>query len=273
MPREVTSYVDKFIKRYHSAISKVCEPLTQFYGVNYFSYHSVSNDGMWRPLVSRPDWADFYTDQQFYLMDPFLLDPKYYQSGKVLWEMCQLQEEQKVIYDKAVDIFNFKTNVILVERSENGCEFFGFTGPNDNHDCKALFFNGVPTLKKFCQYFKEQLAFIFDKIEADPIPIADLRKQSFFAPDLSPFSRSFDKDRAFLEKIDATLRIKLSTQEKICLRLYLKVHRMKDVAEMMRLSPRTVESYLESIKIKLSCEDKSQLIRRGQELLDLGLLN
>ena len=81
MVKSVENYVERYIKRHHARIKEICEPLQRFFGINYFTYHSLNSEGHWRPLVSRPDWADFYTEKKLYLMEPMLLHPRCYESG------------------------------------------------------------------------------------------------------------------------------------------------------------------------------------------------
>lgn len=56
----VEEYTQRYINRYHDKIKAVCEPLRSCFGINYFTYHSINEDGLWRPwtpiatsLVSR----------------------------------------------------------------------------------------------------------------------------------------------------------------------------------------------------------------------------
>ena len=46
---------------------------------------------------------------------------------------------------------------------------------------------------------------------------------------------------------------------------------MKEIARKLNISPRTVESHIEEIKLKMDCQTKSQLIKKGihANLLDI----
>lgn len=53
----------------------------------------------------------------------------------------------------------------------------------------------------------------------------------------------------------------LSKQQNICLSLLAQGMTTKEIAKQMRLSPRTVDHYIETIKDKLNCNTRSKLIK------------
>lgn len=53
---------------------------------------------------------------------------------------------------------------------------------------------------------------------------------------------------------------KLSAREMECLSYYLKGKTLKEIAAVLNLSQRTVESYYENIKSKFGCDTKTELI-------------
>ncbi|MBS3903877.1 MAG: response regulator transcription factor [Simkania sp.] len=55
--------------------------------------------------------------------------------------------------------------------------------------------------------------------------------------------------------------------------LYLQGETARSIGERLHLSSRTVESYLENIKNKLNCYQKTELLKRAQELQDYGFLS
>lgn len=57
-----------------------------------------------------------------------------------------------------------------------------------------------------------------------------------------------------------TKGIYLSKQQRCCAELLLEGLSTKEIAERMKLSPRTIESYIDYIKSKLNCRNKSELI-------------
>lgn len=60
----------------------------------------------------------------------------------------------------------------------------------------------------------------------------------------------------------------LSKREIECLRLLLQGKTVKLCAHELRLSPRTVEHYLENIKVKLNVKTRTQLIEKALEIFE-----
>lgn len=65
---------------------------------------------------------------------------------------------------------------------------------------------------------------------------------------------------------------KLSAQERLCLHYLLFGNTAQETANEMKISPRTVESYLENAKNKLSCDHKRELFKASFFLDRLNLL-
>jgi DNA-binding CsgD family transcriptional regulator len=68
------------------------------------------------------------------------------------------------------------------------------------------------------------------------------------------------------EQKDLGLLEQLTTKEHELLKLFLTGYTMRQAAEEINLSRRTVEDYLERIKNKLHCDSKSELITKSIEL-------
>lgn len=266
----VENYVERYIKRYHRKMEQLCDPLKRFFGINYFTYHSISSDGLWRPFVSRPDWADYFTENQLYTLDPFLLHPRSYQSGTIFWTpYYQSLPHLEGFLKDARDKFNMAHSFCIIERTEEGCEFFGFSAPPEHEQIYNTYMQDLPLLKEFCKYFKKEAASILKLLHHDPIPLLPLKRETFETTP-SPFENNPLSKILFLQYIRSEPSVKLSQREKECLSLYIDDQKMQDVADKLHLSVRTVESYLANIKIKLNCWNKTELIKKGQELRSLG---
>lgn len=272
MSKLVETYVERYIKRHHNKIRQICDPLQRFFGINYFTYHSITPDGLWRPIVSRPDWADFYARDQLYLYDPMLLHPRCYQSGSVLWSQHLQEPYQKEILKTASEKFEMDHGFCIMERTEEGCDFFGFSAPPSHKKIYSTYLNDLPLLKEFCKYFKHEVLPILKLVDQDPIDLLALRGNDFLDAHGSPFEDANLTKSLFLQFITAQPLVKLTKREKECLSYYMDDFRMKDVAEKMGLSIRTIEFYLNNIKDKLDCNDKPELLKKGRELRSLGII-
>lgn len=272
MSKGVENYVDRYIKRHHSRIKQICEPLERCFGINYFTYHSISSDGQWRPLVSRPDWADFYTEKNLFQIDPLMLHPRCYQTGHLLWTHFLTDPEQQAFLKIAREKFGLAHGFCIIEKHDDVCEFFGFNAPPHCEQIYTTYNTHLPLLKQFCTYFKQTAAPLLKLIDNDPINLVDLKGKCFQETFSCPFEHLHATKELFLKFIRSKCPKKLSKREKECLTLYIDEFRMQDVAVRLGLSIRTIESYLTSLKNKLGCGNKAELIKKGRELRAQGII-
>lgn len=59
----------------------------------------------------------------------------------------------------------------------------------------------------------------------------------------------------------------LTLRESDCVKLLLKGHKFKEIANIMNLSPRTIETHINNIKTKLNCRDKAELIIKLKDMM------
>lgn len=75
-------------------------------------------------------------------------------------------------------------------------------------------------------------------------------------------------DLAKTAKHQIAVNHNLSQRHLDCLRLLARGKKTKDIAYALKLSPRTVDHYIEAVKLRLNCDSRSQLIEAAW---DLGL--
>ncbi len=146
----------------------------------------------------------------------------------------------------------------------------GFSFGLSKHDKNyTLFTNEVPLLKRFCKEFEARAERFLQKLE--PVDVRQFIGSAFYKRQ-DWFSLDENKRKNLLVRLNFKVP-DLSPREKEILSLYLQGETARSIAERLYLSSRTVESYLENIKNKLNCYQKTELIKRAQELQDYGLLS
>ncbi len=64
----------------------------------------------------------------------------------------------------------------------------------------------------------------------------------------------------------------LTNREWICLRHLVKNYSARQIAEKLNLSPKTIETYLRSIRMKLTCNSYQELCEKALEIFPFSLL-
>lgn len=268
--------VQNYIVRHSDQIKKVTQPLRQRFGVGYFTYHRIENNGKYTVLVDRPDWAEHYVAEKFFLEDPHLRHPDLYRPGFCLIETAGTEEYRERILKVGKEMFNLDFGVTLIEKGPGFVEFFGFAGNKSKSSLDKVFIHHSSLLKSFASHFKKELSPVLLQMEEEASSLIDLKGKDFFSKELLHPELSPDICAAYLEdlglKSEVAKAASLSPRERQCLKLLIDGKSSKETALLLGLSARTVESYFENIKNKLSCWTKQDLFSMAKLFKDLSLL-
>ena len=268
--------VQNYIARHSGKIREVTRPLRDHLGVSYFTYHRIDKDGKYTVLVDRPDWAEHYVEEKYYLDDPYLRDMSVYKSGFCFLEEHGSAERTERILKDGREIFNLDLAVLYIERHHDSVEFFGFSGKKAECSLEKTYLNHPMLLKSFGSYFKKELNTILHQMQEEAGPLIDLKGSDFLCPQLVHPSITENAHHVFLQKIGRAQDVfkagLLSQREKECLKLMIRGNTAKQIAHLLHLSPRTVESYFENMKNKLSCFSKQELFSVAKSFDEIGLL-
>ena len=266
--------VQQNIIRNYDKTCKITRPLRDHFGISYFTYHRIDTQGNYNVLLDRPDFAEQYVENQLYKNDPFLKHPSVYEPGLCLWETHCSEDHVKKSLDITKPLFDIDMCVVLIEKSDQAVEFFGFVDNHKNTRFNKLYLNHPHLLKAFANYFKKELNLIIHEQEPGYLP--QIKGNNFFC-DIPILPRlEADSNVDFLSDLglgEYHRRIELlSKRERECLTHLLVGRTAKEIAASLSISYRTVESYLESIKNKLGCWSKNELCEIAQDFNRLGLL-
>ena len=176
--------VQSYIIKYSDKIKKATRPLHDHLGIAYFTYHRIDRDGKYTVLLDRPDWAEHYVEEKFYLADPYLRHPDVYRNGFCLIENHGSEEHVKRILKDGKEIFNLDQGVILIEKKEKSVEFFGFSGNKADCALDKLYINHPHLLKSFAVHFKKELGTILLEMEGETSSLIDLKGPDFYCDQL-----------------------------------------------------------------------------------------
>jgi len=255
--------------KHSDKVKLLTKPIKDYLNITYFAYLRIDFDGHYVTLLnSRPDWLEFCIQTKLILLDPYLNHPKCYQSGISLWE-CPNAEEIL----KHMKSFNSDHGFCLIERSNEYIDFFCFGGVKSISNIKEHYINNSLPFKSFKNYFKNENKSILSQLDKQSSPLSKLIENNTCKPDCNNFPES--KKFSYLLSLGFEAEIekakKLSKREKQCIKYLVDGKTAKESAALLRLSPRTVEFYLENIKNKLFCVNKQQVYSVGKLLIDLEL--
>lgn len=255
---------DNIIKN-SDKIRAATRPLRDRFGIDYFTYHRIDNEGFYKVLVDRPDWAECYVQKQIYRNDPYLRQASVYKSGFYHVEQHGSHEYQEHLLKEGKTVLDVDINVLYIHREGLAVELFGFSANRKRSSLNELYLNNQSLLKSFSDYFKGELGSVLMEIESYLLP--DLKGDDFFTDE--PIGNKVDV-HGFLQ--DLKIDHNLTPREKECLKYLLKGKSAKETGAFLKLSPRTIEFYLENIKKKWGCTSKATLFTKAESYHKLGLI-
>lgn len=263
MLRKITS------SSYHDRVQRSMALLNECLGVNHFWYYRIIHSGHYAYIGSHLPWSEFCFNESMAQHFP-LRHPSTLESGIYLLKATASSDLKKV-FNVAWEKFHINFNINILQKVPEGVESFGFASRfNDSREEQRLL-NELPLLRHFIKYFKKEHQKLLWVLEENQVDIAT-HFGSLFYEKSSVFVFPCNRDQ-FLRKMGLGAALTLTPQEKKTLKLASKGYPAPFIANQLRLSTRTAENYIASIKSKLSCKSKVSLIQKAQEIDALGYLD
>jgi DNA-binding CsgD family transcriptional regulator len=260
----------------NTRLKKLCEPLFHNFGFNSLFYHHISTDGYATSFGSHIESYEEYLHEHLFKSNPYVRHPGFFQSSLQL--ITDIKDE---VYQAGLNVladkFKLTYKVVFIEKTENGCQGFSFA-VNKNAFCTSPsnIINHIPLLQCFINRFKEDGADIIKNALEEQISCdKHLGKEFFKKPTLIIPSTDETKKIQFLKEMGMLHHaddIALSQREKQCIRYLLQGYTAAETAQLLNLSKRTVESYLQNIKLKMNCYTKVELFEKFKDVEALGVL-
>lgn len=215
-------------------VNELCQPLFRTIGANYFDYNRVYTDNSFLTLSTDGNWLENFFKRKYKFCTAFK------QSGMHLWDAYYYQA---AIHDAKVN-FNHDHGITIINKQENYIEYVDIAAPKFHREITSFYLNSFDQIEDFIIEFIEKSAKLTAIAEKQLVQIPKVL--------CSPID-----DQSTLWKNNFVV----SKREKQCLEFYLSGNTAKETAEILNLSHRTVEEYLNNLKKKLGCRYKRELFK------------
>ncbi len=221
-------------------IAEICAPLFDNFSINYFCYTKTYLDNnearKAAVLISNKEWWRYY----FQSNHPFITNGKKVHS----WASTMPAKARQA----ATTNPNLYNGILMEKRHSDCIEGLEFASPNQNFSVELC--GNKDLLNQFFSYFKNRAANIIAILGREIIHIPKSRCLKIEDPD-QPYTE-------FCQAIKTRkLSLRFRTQEVIfsrrefdILSLLIKGKTMREIASILKISPRTVETYLYTAKDK-----------------------
>jgi len=257
--------VEELIKKNYTnekKVAKICVPLFECFPLIGFSYQLIINDKSMIALSSNTEWLkNFYEysldDLLFH--DPHILTQKHYE-WHTYWPLAFSPSVIQKLYK-----LNMNNTYTIVQKRNEFIEAWHFIADRDQ-PIISFFLNFGEIARHFVNYFNYKAA--------DAFPSFQRKYRSAFTDFFILFQQersevNNEKKKIFFNEtqIDQHIfklpqgEVVLSARELVCLVHLVRGRTAKEIAQIIHLSPRTVEHYINIIKLKFNAQNKSELIK------------
>ncbi|KTD67545.1 hypothetical protein Lsan_0340 [Legionella santicrucis] len=213
--------------------------LFETFGFNYFQYLRCYADGSINCLTNNPGLFEHtkeYHDQPIV----FSSYEDEHEHVPFYWFLWDEALPPTAPLQLARDKFNFHNGLTLVRRSKNYYDMIAVALPYEHPNPGSFYLNKIKII--------EQFIYDFDKQNKDLLRI--MEKSAISLPKAY---RDVNYQEMCLSQGKIKVRGKsgmtyLTTQELACIKFFLKGFAYKQIAHILEISPRTVETYLIRVK-------------------------
>lgn len=260
-------------------IKKLAEPLNTFFSIDEFIYNYISDEGDFFAISNQSEPSEYYYHHNFYQFSLFFLHPDNYSNGAVLPSVIDQGVKNEQIKNIMESKFGYSAETMLgiFKKDKHAVHKFLFNTKNKNLPITSFYLKNLQLLDSFCGHFLSEWKAYRKEMEKYTINIAELIGPKFFNISMpGQLSGEFDRKQDFLKRlgilpIDFKSPTPFSAQEKACLEHMSMGKTIKETAEIMDLSMRTVEHYIDNIKNKMGCMTKSEVMETLHHLKLLGI--
>ena len=245
-------------------IVSICHAHPVFNEINAhsFVFHRLYNDGSRMFFCSSHEWTDHFYKKNYFAASSF---QKFYHSKEVmLWKEWPLNDLSfiKLIND-AKENFNFSNGIIINKKHNNYIDSFALRGFAYDEGINDRYFSQFVSIEQFIDHFLDKSKKIIDTsfknrlvIPENVVKLYNVENVSDTKEHINAVLNNFFGKKLFIDNNG----LFFSVRESECLVLLVLGRSMKEIADKLCISMRTVEFYINNIKFKLQCGYKSQII-------------
>lgn len=263
----------QFVLQSCNEIQKICAPFFQATGINAFVFNRTHTSAIPAKgffLTNHRAWCEQFlkTDYLDRLSFAGIADLGEFKGYKLLFG--NLFTDNKMLKNMRQD-YDLDHTVFICRQFADYIEWYMFTSSSVNTQITSFYINHFSEIINFVNSFKDQAKNIIDKVSKLPVlpfPVAREDQKIFLNiaaqkilwkdPVLIELGENYQPKRYefFINNMTAVL----TRQEYKCLQGLLSGLTAKQIAKQLKLSSRTVETYLNNIRHKTQAADRQQLI-------------
>lgn len=245
--------------KYADQVNEFCKDLFSSTPINYFCIGRAYRNGDYGGLLSDKGWAYHYLKNDFQQLGvEHQLASQH--ASHFFWNLTNIKpicQKSKAMYDAAIQ-FKRGSGVIFVASHLDYNEACLFTTSNDVYSNDPFLAENINLLKRFILFFKE---YIYNNSELFAA-FSKRYKNELSTPQPTNIYNSYQMEIVIKKYYLGGLfdDIAFSRREAECLKHISQGKTAKQIARILKLSPRTVETHINNIKLKANCLSLHELL-------------
>lgn len=234
-----------------SKIQELSKNFLTTFGFNYFQYLRCFADGSVSLLTNNTNLIEYmqYVDNAPIVFSSFQKEHENSHSYWFLWD----EELPEWPVQLAREKFNIHNGLTLVRRSKLYYDMIAVALPYEQSNAGTFYLNKLKAIEQFINEFDKENKNLIELICKNPIslpePYRDINYQNICLTNgkvnvLGKYGQTY-----------------ITTQELACLRLLVQGAAHKKIAQLLDISPRTVETYILRIKHRTGYSSRSEIER------------
>jgi DNA-binding CsgD family transcriptional regulator len=242
-------------------VLRICAPFFKDTGISYYNYVRLDDKNQRICLSNNKPWMEYVFSTLDIHKITFESTPEHGQQRYVVWDNIESIGEDKLMV-AACETYNIAHGFTIISNFNDYVEYHYFGTSKGNKSINNFYITNLDQLNSFILYFKERAHSLINAAEKQYILINNPKfwvKDGNSDRDSLLIKSSLTLNRYYLSGIYKS--IYLTKREAECLTCMCDGFTAKKTAQSLALSPKTIQKHIESVKIKLGCSYKDDLIK------------
>ena len=238
------------------AIQEFSRPFFARHNINYFQFFRVYKDSSFIILTNQSGWLSYAMNIKkmpvMSTIDAAVINPHSY---NFLWD-TYLPEEPLAL---AREQFNIANGICFVYRQKEWYELIAFATPKQRYAAVDRYFNHYHELQAFILNFRHNAKSLLNTAYAHRLTLPDVMKDKNENILLNNLAHPLTT-QSYPVSFNA-IKSYITPQELKCLHELAKGNTVKQIAQELDLSARTIETYLTRVKSRFDIAYRKDLIK------------
>lgn len=252
-----------------SEVKKICAPLFDCLGIQNFGYMRIFDDGHYLLLFTHAEYTRYYLENIEH-PGPILgsISAEAFNMGESIFTWpshLKLEEVNKDPILSALNNFDICNGISIYKKRSDSVEIWRFATTKEHEYASNYFINNKALLDHFIYYFNAKASDIINCEDPQKLASYDPNKFNFNFKSTTPLINK----QAFLSLTSLSkfpiegknnVQALISKREIETLYYLSQGKTIKEIANILNISPRTAEVYITSLKRKMKYNTLSELI-------------